>query len=69
MRKQRRIALKDASDSILTGYTMDITQLDNANTSAVMRMEVQELCDMGHWHRLSLYQLSPWGRALEDPYK
>jgi hypothetical protein len=59
---ERRIILRDVVGNIMTDVpAMDITNIENADSRATIIIEVQQLCDMLHWHTLNHYTTVPWG--------
>lgn len=65
--KMRRIALHDGNDVVIR--TMDISDIDHANTMLTVTINVEERCDMGHWHPLQIIDVNPWGNKIEKEKK
>jgi hypothetical protein len=57
--RPRRMLLLDAASSVLG--SIDLTGIINANAQAPLELEVQQRCDLGHYHQLERIPLAPWG--------
>lgn len=65
MPDMRRIALRDATGSVIR--YMDVSDIDNANATAVMSLTIDARCDLGHWHAQDICtSIPPWGPRLTD---
>jgi hypothetical protein len=62
---KRRIILKDATDFTIQGKVIDVTDVDNANSTCPIIIAVEEQCDMLHWHTIDRIYTSPWGNRLD----
>ncbi len=57
--RARRLALMSVDGSIVS--TLNLTGIPNANSQVPMKIEVQQACDLGHWH-YQTGQIAPlWG--------
>lgn len=61
--KARRMVLRDTNGSLIQDRVMDLTGLDHADTRCEIVAEVQQQCDMLHWHTLSEWGIPAWGSA------
>lgn len=59
--RARRIIVTDADGTQAAPAVIDLTNVLNANTRALLRLRVQVKCNMGHWHDETNYTLEPWG--------
>lgn len=58
----RVIVLRDANGAAVK--TLDVSDLDNANSSAPMALTIETRCDLGEWHQSQQMQLIPWGEGF-----
>jgi hypothetical protein len=63
--QRRRIVLKDFAGRVIK--SLDISDVDHANTQYRMTLEVQTQCDMLHWHANQEFDTVPWGQRLRLP--
>jgi len=59
----RRLILRDVDGRLLADRVMVLTGLDHADTRAPITAEVQQQCDMQHWHTLNSWTIPAWGTA------
>lgn len=57
--RQRRIVLLDPAGSEIK--RMDVSGIPNANSQATLVITIDTQCDLGHWHRNQIIEISPWG--------
>lgn len=62
--KARRLILQDALGN--TVRSMDLTDIDNADTRFRFSVVIQGMCDMGHWHMTDSVELAPWGERVRN---
>ncbi len=55
----RRLILVDV-DMNRTTHVIDLTGVANANTTMPINALLEQRCDLGHWHRLAMYELPCW---------
>jgi hypothetical protein len=60
------IYIRDATGSVIK--SINISDLDNADTRCPLIFEVSTRCDMGHEHTNESYSLMVWGQRLTNPY-
>lgn len=61
----RVLVLADASGAAIR--SIDISDLDNANSAAPMVVIVETRCDLGEWHEGQRAELVPWGKRISEP--
>ena len=61
MPRPRRLRILDASQCPIQVEEIDLTGLVNANSQYPLIAQVDQQCDLGHWHKMSALDLIPWG--------
>jgi hypothetical protein len=60
----RVIVLRDANGAAIK--TLDVSDLENADTRAPLALTVETRCDLGEWHQAQRTELIPWGPQLTE---
>ena len=61
----RVVVLRDANGAAIK--TLDVSDLDNTDSRALLALTVETRCDLGEWHQAQRAELLPWGNRISEP--
>ncbi len=61
----RRLVLRDLNDIVIK--SLDISDVEHANSQCQMTIAVETRCELGDWHEGQVFNVAPWVRLAGQP--